>query len=298
MKYFYYPGCSLEGTALEYDAATRAVMAALGVELIEIEDWTCCGASAVDTVSHLLSMVLPARNLALAEKTGIQADVLVPCSACYLNLKKLEDHAGRDEQLLKQVNEALAEEQLTYRGALRIRHLMDVLATDIGAEKVAAGVRRRLSGMTVAPYYGCQALRPYTVFDDPEQPSTMDPIIEALGARVHPWSMGAKCCGAGLMTTKQPVALDLVRRLLRAARGADCVVTICPMCQMNLDSYQNKASRTFGEDLSISVLYLPQLIGLAMGLSEEELKLKTNFVVTPAFHEKLLSGPAAAEAGA
>lgn len=289
MKYFYYPGCSLEGTAVEYDASTRAVMKKLRIELLEIEDWTCCGASAVDTVSNLLSMVLPARNLALAEKTGIKADFLVPCSACYLNLKKVEDRTRKEESLFKQVNEVLAEEALSYQGILRPRHLMDVLATDIGSKKIAALVERPLKGLRVAPYYGCQALRPFVTFDDPEQPSSMNSIIEALGAEVHPWSMGARCCGAGLMTTKQTVGLERVVELLKAAKGADCIVTICPMCQMNLDSYQNKAIRKTGEDLSISVLYLPQLIGLALGVSQDELKLKANFAVTPSFYQRIQS---------
>jgi heterodisulfide reductase subunit B len=287
MRYFYYPGCSLEGTAIEYDASTRAVMRRLGVELIEVEDWTCCGASAGDVASYLLAMVLPARNLALAERTEIEADFLVPCSACYLNLQKVEDHLKKSSSLQGNINQVLAEEQLVYKGGLRIRHLLDVLASDIGAERIGSEVKQRLSGLRVAPYYGCQALRPYATFDDPERPKSMEPLIEALGAEIHPWSMGPKCCGAGLMTTKKAVALNSVGHILEAARGADCIVTICPMCQMNLDSYQTKVSKIAGEDLTISVLYLPQFIGLALGLSEEELKLQSNFVFTRPLQEKL-----------
>ena len=294
MKYFYYPGCSLEGTAAEYDASTRAVMRALEVELLELEDWTCCGASAGEAVSYLLSMVLPARNLALAEKTGVAADFLVPCSACYLNLKKVEDHVGRDEKLQARINEALSVEQLEYRGGLKVRHLLDVIATDIGAERIANRVRDQLAGLKVAPYYGCQSLRPYAGFDDPQRPVSMEPVIEALGAAVHPWEMGAKCCGAGLMTTKQPVALELTGAILDAAKGADCIVTVCPMCQMNLDSYQKKISRLRGEDLKISVLYLPQLMGLAFGLTETELKLQLNFAYDPSLQTKLRAAQHAA----
>jgi heterodisulfide reductase subunit B2 len=291
MNYFYYPGCSLEGTAIEYDASTRAVMRALDVELMEMEDWTCCGASAGDAVSYLLSMVLPARNLALAERTEVDADFLVPCSACYLNLQKVEDQVKQNDRLLHDINEVLAEEQLTYKGGIKIRHLMDVLARDIGPEKLGEKVKRRLTGLRVAPYYGCQALRPYATYDDPEQPKSMEPLIEALGAEVHSWSMGPRCCGAGLMTTKGEVALNSVEHILEAASGADCIVTICPMCQMNLDAYQSKASKIAGKDLTVSVLYLPQLIGLAFGLSEEELKLKANFVFTSLFQQKLHSMP-------
>lgn len=294
MSYFYYPGCSLEGTAIEYDASTRAIMRALEVELMEMEDWTCCGASAGEVVSYLLSMVLPARNLALAERTEAEADFLVPCSACYLNLQKVVEQAKQNDNLLKDINEVLAEEQLSYKGSLKIRHLMDVLARDIGPDRLGARVRRRLAGLRVAPYYGCQALRPFGTYDDPEQPKSMEPLIEALGAEVHPWAMGPKCCGAGLMTTKGEVALQSVELILKAARGADCIVTICPMCQMNLDSHQQKASKLAGEDLTLSVLYLPQLIGLAFGLSEEELKLKTNFVFTDPLQQKLQAMPLAA----
>jgi heterodisulfide reductase subunit B len=289
MKYFYYPGCSLEGTAIEYDASTRAVLRTVGAELLELEDWTCCGASAGDAVSYLLAMVLPARNLALAERTGVDADFLVPCSSCYLNLRKVEDHVKQNDKLLRDINQVLAEEQMAYKSGIRIRHLLDVLANDIGPEKLREQAKRKLSGMRVAPYYGCQALRPYATFDDPERPKSMEPLLEALGAEIHHWSMGAKCCGAGLMTTKKNVALESVEQILKAARGADCIVTVCPMCQMNLDSYQSKVSRNAGEDLTISILYLPQLIGLALGLSEEELKVKSNFVFTRPLQEKLRS---------
>ncbi len=289
MKYFYYPGCSLEGTAQEYDASTQAVMRALGAELLQIEDWTCCGASAGDAVSYLLSMVLPARNLALAERTAIDADMLVPCSACYLNLKKVEDHTRRDDKLLETINQVLAEDGLSYHKGIKVRHLLDVLSRDIGADAVEARVVRNLTGLRVAPYYGCQCLRPYAEFDDPQQPESMEPLIEALGAQVHPWEMGAKCCGAGLMTTKKAAALERVSELLQAAKGADCIATVCPMCQMNLESYQAKISRMNGQSLAVSVLYLPQLMGLAFGLTEQNLKLNLNFAFAPNLKKRLLS---------
>jgi heterodisulfide reductase subunit B len=289
MKYVYYPGCSLEGTALEYDASIRAVMRRLGAELVDLVDWTCCGASAAEPVSYLLSMALPARNLAKVQSEQEGMDVLIPCSACYLNLRKVEDHIRKEEGLLEQINEVLSVEGLSYQGGVRSRHLLDVLATDMGAEKIGKQVKQPLSGIRVAPYYGCQALRPYRVFDDPEEPRSMEPILQALGADVHPWTMGARCCGAGLMTTKKDAALDAVTSLLRAARGADCIVTVCPMCQMNLEAYQKKISRREGENLSISILYLPQLMGLAFGMGSSELKMDMNFVFKPELRSKLSS---------
>lgn len=287
MKYLYYSGCSLEATALEYNRSTRAIMAALGAELLDLEDWTCCGASAAEATGYLLSLVLSARNLAIGEKMLPNGDFLIPCSACYLNLRRVEDHVRRDETLLPKINEALKEEGLQYRGKVRVRHLLEVLAEDFGPRAVRPLVKRNLTGLTVAPYYGCQALRPYGSYDDPEQPRSMEPLIRATGADVLPWSMGGKCCGAALMTTKKEVALELTAGLLKAAQGADCIATVCPMCQMNLEAYQRTISKSQGQDLGISVVYLPQLLGIAFGLSEDNLKLDLNLALTGAFRSKI-----------
>lgn len=286
MKYIYYPGCSLEGTAREYNISTQATMKAMGAELAELEDWTCCGASAAEAQSYLLSLVLAARNLALGERMGVAGDFLIPCSACYLNLRRVEDHVHRASDLLEKINEALNEEHLEYKGELKVRHLLDVLATDFDTDKVAGFVKHDLKGLQVAPYYGCQALRPYGSFDDPEKPTSMEPLIKALGARVHAWHMGAKCCGGALMTTKKDAGLQLTGALLKAARGADCIVTVCPMCQMNLEAYQARISKELGEDLGMSILYLPQLMGLAFGLGKEELRLDLNMALTDDFCAK------------
>jgi len=281
-KYLYYPGCSLEGTALEYEISTRAVMNALGYELEEIEDWTCCGAGAAESVSQLLSLALPARNLAIAEKSENCNDILVPCSACYLNLKKVEEKTKKDPELREKLNTILNESGLKLKGEARVRHLLDILSVDVGADAIArevqngTGVKRDFKGFKFAPYYGCQCLRPYTAFDDPEFPVSMEPLIEATGAKVHRWSMGAKCCGASHMNTDPEVSLNLVKAILLNARGADAVITVCPMCQMNLEAYQGKISSMCHENLKIPVLYLPQLIGLALGISHKELRLDLN----------------------
>lgn len=287
MKYIYYPGCSLEGMALEYDVSTQATMRALGAELTELEDWTCCGASAADATSYLLSMVLAARNLALAEGMDMDADIMIPCSACYLNLRKVEDHVQQDGTLMGKINEALEEEGLAYNGGVKVRHLLDIMVNDVDPEAIAPLVKKNLAGLGVAIYYGCQALRPYATYDDHEQPRSLEPLIRALGADVHPWEMGAKCCGAALMTTKKDVAMELTGSLLRAAQGADCIVTVCPMCEMNLEAFQEPISKARGEDLAIPVLYLPQLIGLALGLSKKELKLNLNLALADSFKQRL-----------
>ncbi len=287
MKYLYYPGCSLEGSAREYDLSTRALMDALGAELMELDDWTCCGASAAGAVSQHLALALPARNLALVEKMAVKHDILVPCSACYLNLKTVEEKVKKDFNLLTTINTILAEEGLSITGRTRTRHLLDVIVRDFGPQKIAPKVVRRLEDLRIAPYYGCQCLRPYVIFDDPEVPQTMEPILDAVGAVLHRWDMGGKCCGASHMNTKMEVGLELVAAILDGAKGADAIVTVCPMCQMNLEAYQRKISRMRGEDLTISVLYLPQLIGWALGLTAKELRLDLNLAVTGKFRSKL-----------
>jgi heterodisulfide reductase subunit B len=287
MRYLYYPGCSLEGTALEYNLSTRIVMQHAGAELVEIEDWTCCGASAAGGISHLLSLALPARNLALAEKMADVNDILVPCSACYLNLKKVEEKTRKDPETLSKLNIILAEEQLQLQGSIRVRHLLDVVANDLGAQRIHALVQKPLNGLQIAPYYGCQCLRPYAVFDDPETPHSMEPIIEATGASVHHWNMGTKCCGASNMNTKMEVGIELVANILKDARGADAIVTVCPMCQLNLEAHQRKISHLCHQDLNTTVLYLPQLLGLAFGIAEKELGLNLNLSNSDRLHAKL-----------
>jgi len=286
MRYYYYPGCSLEGTAREYDVSTRAFLGALGVDLVDLPDWTCCGATAAPAVSRLLALALPARNLALAEAAGEDLDILVPCSACYLNLKRAEEGVRQGGETRREINEALSEVGLTCRGTARVRHLLDVLSRDLGGDLLKSRIRRSLSGLRIAPYYGCQCLRPYAEFDDPEDPRTMEPLIRATGAEVFPWSAGAHCCGASHMTTKPGIGIELVAGILEAATGADAIVTVCPMCQMNLEAYQEKATKTRGRDLKATILYLPQFLGLALGLSKEDVRLDLNLAVGEAFKVK------------
>ena len=287
MKYLYYPGCSLEGTALEYNSSTRVFMREMGADLLEIKDWTCCGASAAEATSYLLSLALPAYILAMAEEMDGTKEILVPCSACYLNLKKVEKKSRKDPELLNKINTILKEKKLCFNGQMRVRHLLDIVARDIGPEKIVSRVKTPFVDLRIAPYYGCQCVRPYAVFDDPEEPRSMEPLIEATGAKIHPWNMGGRCCGASQMTTKPEVALEFATGILKAARGADAIVTVCPMCQMNLEAYQKKISKKLNEDMRMTILYLPQFLGIAMELPEEDLKLDLNLSITKAFRDKL-----------
>lgn len=278
MKYTYFPGCSLESTAKEYDLSTRAVLRELGVELEELHDWNCCGASAAEITSHLLALVLPARNLALAEQLNGGSQLVASCSACYVNLRRVEEKVREDAELLDKINQALDVDGLTYSGKPRVRHLLDVIANDVGVEAIAARVKKPLEGLRVAPYYGCQTVRPYSPFDVPYYPETMDRILAVLGVQVHPNPLKAACCGGTLSTTKREVGIKLVSDLIKAVEGADCIVTVCPLCQMNLESYQAQVSKQLGQAVHMPILYLTQLLGLAFGLPEKSLGLKHNIV--------------------
>ncbi|SDU18443.1 CoB--CoM heterodisulfide reductase iron-sulfur subunit B family protein [Desulfobacula phenolica] len=286
MKYLYYPGCSLEGTSVEYHISTKALMQAMDAQLEEIEDWTCCGATAAESVSRLLSYVLPARNLALAEKMNRSKQILVPCSACYLNLKKTEEKIKKDKNLLGQINMVLAEEDLVLNGDVTVRHLLDVLANDVDIKKIKLAAQQKMSGLSIAPYYGCQCLRPFNVFDDPEDPHSMDALIRATGAQIFEWDMGGQCCGASNTSTKPEAGLALVGKILQAAKGADAILTVCPMCQMNLEGYQKKISQQQGKNLEIPVLFLPQFLGLAMGKKQEDTRLDLNLSHTGVFAKR------------
>lgn len=285
MKYLFYPGCSMNASALEYKTAMLAVFKTLGAEVHELEDWTCCGTSVAPVISDLLGLAMPARNLALAEKNG-ERDLLVGCSACYTNFLRVARSAA-DPAVLTKINQALEVENVTYHGRATARHMLQVLATDFGKDTIAAQVKRPLKGLCVAPYYGCQTVRPYASYDDGQHPTSMVGIIEALGATVYHHRHEATCCGTGLLTTKPHVGFEIVARILDAAGGADCIAAVCPMCHLNLDSYQDKASMVLGKPVKLPVLFLPQLIGLAFGLPEGDLMLKREVVPVDSVLAKL-----------
>lgn len=276
MKYSYMPGCSLQSTARGYDVSARAVVKELGSELIELNDWNCCGANALESVNYLLSVSLPARNLALAETTG--RELVACCSSCYLNLFKVNHRLQREPSLQSKLDEILGAAGLRYHGKAKVRHLLDVIANDIGVEAVTKRATRKLSGLKVVPYYGCQTVRPYGEYDGPYLPTSMDQLIESVGADTFPYLWKTRCCGGVLMTTERHIGIKLIAELLGAAQGADCIVTVCPMCQMNLDAYQAEISSELGIKVHIPVLFLTQLIGLAFELPENLLLLEQNIV--------------------
>ena len=279
MEYLYYPGCSLQSAGRPYDESLRAVFRVLGVPLKELEDWNCCGATMYMSVDEPTSLAISARNLALAERNG-GANLVAPCSACYTVLLKTNRFLRDSPELKAKVDRILGEVGLSCKLAVKVRHPLDVLVNDVGIETIAQAARSSLGGLPFAPYYGCQIVRPERGFDDPEYPTTMDALLERLGAKAVYFPMKTRCCGGMLMTTFPDVSLQLVKELLECAtqNGGRCVVTTCPLCQVNLEAYQKRINRKFGTAFDVPVLVFTQLLGLALGCPEEELGLQRNLV--------------------
>lgn len=284
MTYGYYPGCSLEKNASSYNVSTLAVAKSLGIDLQELEDWNCCGATEYMTINRTASFALIARNLALAEQQLNNGKQMVaPCSMCFLNMSKADHYLVEDSKLADDVNQALAAGNLHYTpGSVTTRHLLEVMIEDIGLEAISAAVKKPLSGLKVAPYYGCLLTRPGYIskFDNYEYPMSLDRLMNSLGATVVDYPMKAHCCGGHMTQISQEVALGLIRQLLQNAAeyDADVIVTLCPMCQLNLDAYQADVNRFFKTKYHIPVLYFTQMMGLAYGLSAGELGIGKEMV--------------------
>ncbi len=283
-KYLFYPGCSLQRNARSYFDSLMAIQEFIGIDTEEINDWNCCGATEYISVYHLAAYALIARNLALAERQANGArTVMAACSACYLNLAKTSSYLLNDPVLESQVNEALAAGDLHYTpGSLRVRHLLDIVVNDVGLEKVREKVVRPLKGLRVAPYYGCMIARPDrdNRWDNVEYPKGLDRLMGALGAEVVDYPAKTHCCGGHMTQISAPVAYELIRRLIDAADQyqADVIVTLCPMCQLNLDAYQGDVNKYFHTDYRMPVLYFTQLMGLAFGVEPKALGLGSEFV--------------------
>jgi heterodisulfide reductase subunit B len=278
MTYTYYPGCSLESTSRAYDESLRTVFRILNLELKELPDWNCCGATMYMSVDETLACSISARNLAIAE--SLQHDLLAPCSSCFTILSKTHRLMRDCPEVRKQVDDALAPAGLRYNLSLRIRHPLDVLVNDVGIELIKQQAKRNLNGLRIANYYGCQIVRPERGFDDRENPTTMDHLFEALGAINVSFPMKVRCCGGMLMTTGPEIALKLVKEILESAcdNGAECVVTTCPLCQMNLEAYQSKVNARFGSKLHVPVLFFTQLLGMALSEDSAGLGLERQLV--------------------
>ena len=280
MKYTFYPGCSLHSTARDFQESTEAVCAALGVELVELPNWICCGATAAHATSEELALALPAENLCNAAELG--DDVVVACAACY-NRMQLANLASRNDPAVRE--EIAKLNGRPYDGSLNVRHILEILVQDVGLDAIRDSVRRDLQGLKVACYYGCLLARPreVSIFDDPENPRLMDECLRAVGAQPIDWPHRTECCGAAHSLTSPGMALRLTGEILSMAKqaGAECVAAACPLCQSNLDLRQKDIESKSNEVFDLPVFYFTQLLGLAFALPETSLGLH-RLVVSPA----------------
>lgn len=286
MRYAYYPGCSVGGTGRAYEESLEAVLGVFDTGLDELNDWNCCGASAAHSVDPDKATALGVRNLALAEgaRPGSDpVDLFTPCAGCFRALLTAQGSLQDGRGVAKRVDHALETVGLHYDGRVRVRHVLDLLVNEIGVDKVQAAVTRPLSGLKVVCYYGCLLVRPNATFDDQRDPTSMDRLMAAIGAEPLDWPMKTRCCGGSCYgadpfsgTTPQG-ALSLSFAILREAkrRGADAVVTACPLCLFNLEAFQEPMAREFGTPpLDLTVGYFTQFLGLAMGLDEKSLGIQ------------------------
>ncbi len=268
-KYFLYWGCSLEASGANYLVSLKPVGKALGLAFEEIEDWNCCGASISYVGANDLSVkVLNARNLALAESKG-GYDIIAPCSSCYIQMVKVNHEIQESETVAKQVNEILAEGGLKYTGKVKVRHLQDVLYHDVGVEKIKQKVTKPLNGLKVAGYVGCQSVRPYGEYDSVEKPVVQDRLLEALGRRGGRLSkkdamLRVRHISHGDGTLPRTCARNILEDAV--GHGAQMVSTVCPMCAMNLELYQERINRAHGTHFDVPIVYLTQLMAVAFGM--------------------------------
>lgn len=278
MKYAYYPGCCYHTSAREYEISTRLVAGELGLELIEIPDWSCCGSTAAHSKSHLLSLALPARNLAQAEEMGL--DVTAPCAACYQRLAAANRELVEVGEVRATVNRIIAK---PYHGSVKVKSMVEVIEA-IGPDEITSRVVKPLKDLKVAAYYGCFLVRPpwVTGYDDPENPGSLDRLMRLAGAGTVDWPHKTECCGASLSISNEDLVLRLVSRILRAAElsGANCLVTACPLCHFNLDLRQQKCNKKLKTAFNLPVFYFTQLLGVALGLDHKDLCLNTHFIDT------------------
>lgn len=275
MKIGFYPGCSLTGSSREYNESVVAVAKALDIELIEIKDWNCCGATAAHSMNEELSLSLPARIMALAEEQGL-TEVVVPCAACYNRLKvtqhELEDHTKRTRiaDILK----------MPYKGNLKIINVLQMLEA-YGADNIKARITQPFAHK-VACYYGCLLVRPHAIlkFDRVEDPQSMDTLIRVVGGTTMDWAFKTECCGGGFSVSRTDLVVKLSGNILKDAsdRGAEALIVACPMCQSNLDMRRSAINKTLASPIDIPVIYITQAIGLALGIGARELGLKRHFV--------------------
>lgn len=273
MKYGFFPGCVLEGASKEDYLATMAVTKKLGIELVELPGWTCCGASHVQDIEPELTLRTNARNIALSEQMGL--DVLTVCNTCTLMLREAKEEIDASEAVKEAVNKDLAEAGMQYSGTSEITHFLWVLIRDYGLDRLKEQVVKPLTGLRVGEYYGCHILRPPATmgFEDFVEPTSLSDIITAVGAEPINFSRKTDCCGFHAVYPAHDSVMQMTGSINRDAvdEGANCLVTPCPLCQMQLDMFQKEAKATVPCDKDMPILHMSQLIGLALGISPAEM---------------------------
>jgi heterodisulfide reductase subunit B len=286
MRYAYFPGCSAESTARDMHQSTLAVARALGIELLEPKGWTCCGATAGHQTDRMLAASLPAASLIKVKDMGL--DMVVNCAACYNRMKVANHEISTNSEIRKSVSDAIGRD---YDGSVKVRHFMEVLLEDIGIDAIGKAVKRSLNGLKVACYYGCLLVRPPEVvkFDDPENPTSLDRLVAAMGGESLDWPHKVECCGGGLSLSRTDVVIQLTDSILDMAKkaGADCIATSCPMCQSNLDLRQQDIKKQIGKNYEMPIVYITQLLGLSLGIGSDKLGFKKLMVPASRVLEKV-----------
>ena len=279
MRYAYYPGCSAASTARDLHASSIAVAHKLGIELIEPDGWSCCGATPAHQTNRILAASLPAFNLILAKEMGL--DMVVNCAECFSRLKMTNYEVLNQPAIRQQIGAAVG---CDYDGSVNVRHFLEVLLEDVGIASLQDKFTHTLSGLKVACYYGCLLVRPQeiTQFDNPENPVCMDRLINVMGGESLDWPHKVECCGAGLALTRPDVVVNLADAIIGIAKdaGANCIAVACPMCQANLDLRQSDINTEKGRHYAMPIVYITQLLGLCFGISLEELGLR-KLMVSP-----------------
>ena len=277
MELSYYPGCALHGSSNDYEDSVRACLEALGVTLRELDEWICCGATAAHSLNRKLSIALPARNLALAERNG-SSEILAPCPMCSMELIKAGKSLAEDARLRQEISDIV---ELPVSGKTHVLNLIQVFQK-IGLDRIKASVQTPLTSVQAACYYGCLLTRPPEIlrFDNCEQPSSMEAILGAVGAKTVNWNYRTECCGAGMTMANEDTVLELSHKILSnaATHGANCLVVACPMCHVNLDMKQEAIEQRYKVRHRLMVYYLSDLVGLALGLKPSALGIDRHFV--------------------
>ena len=288
MTYGYFPGCSLESTSKEFDVSLRIVFEKLGLELAEIDNWICCGSSAIHIAPRNLAIALPAQNLANAQQQGLE-NVVAPCAACFARFKSAQYELTQHPELLPEVEEIIGQK---FNNKVRVLHPLELFDESL-LKTVSDMTINPLAGLKVVCYYGCLLTRPpkVTHFDDVENPQSMDRLVAALGASVLEWDKKTDCCGGFFALTKPDIVLHLSRDIFESASraGAQAIIVACPLCQVNLDTRQTEINKTYSTNFDIPIIYFTQLMGLAFNIPHKSLQLDRHFIDTGSLLEKVVA---------